>query len=313
MAIFAIGPLLSNTIGPLIAGPVGHYLGWRWLFRIIYISNFFNFCMAMIFMRETFTPLLLQRKAAAIRKQTGKPDYYTKHDHKGTPMQSLWLAICRPTKMLLFSPIVWSLSIYCAFIWGLLILLFTSFPDVFHNHYGFGQTTIGVAYIGSGIGMTIGAVSFGILSDKMAKKRKADESHTWTPESRLELMVWFAPVSPIGFFWYGWAVQGHAPAWVPIFGTAFIGMGALYIVMPVQMYLVDAFGPKSAASAIAANTVLRSLFGCFLPLAGPSLNNNLGLGWANTLLGGIGVIFCCLPILFYKYGAYVRTRWPIDV
>jgi hypothetical protein len=83
--------------------------------------------------------------------------------------------------------------------------------------------------------------------------------------------------------------------------------------MPVQMYLVDAFGPKSAASAIAANTVLRSLFGCFLPLAGPSLNNNLGLGWANTLLGGIGVIFCCLPILFYKYGAYVRTRWPIDV
>lgn len=80
--------------------------------------------------------------------------------------------------------------------------------------------------------------------------------------------------------------------------------------MPVQLYLVDSFGPTTAASALAANTVLRSLAGTFLPLGGPGLYDSLGLGWGNTLLGFISVGFCVLPPLFYKYGERVRQKWP---
>jgi hypothetical protein len=54
---------------------------------------------------------------------------------------------------------------------------------------------------------------------------------------------------------------------VPIIGTAFIGVGNLTAMMTIQTYLVDAF-TVHAASAIAANTVLRSVFGAVLPLAG---------------------------------------------
>ena len=45
--------------------------------------------------------------------------------------------------------------------------------------------------------------------------------------------------------------------------------------MPVQTYLVDAYD-RYAASALAANTVLRSLAGAFLPLAGPKMYKALG-------------------------------------
>jgi hypothetical protein len=40
--------------------------------------------------------------------------------------------------------------------------------------------------------------------------------------------------------------------------------------MPITTYLIDAF-QLYAASALAANTVLRSLAGALLPLAGPSM------------------------------------------
>lgn len=42
---------------------------------------------------------------------------------------------------------------------------------------------------------------------------------------------------------------------------------------------------KYAASAIAASSVLRSIAGGLVPLAGIPLYDRLGLGWGNTLLG----------------------------
>jgi hypothetical protein len=45
--------------------------------------------------------------------------------------------------------------------------------------------------------------------------------------------------------------------------------------MPITTYLIDAFHIY-AASALAANAVLRSAFGALLPLAGPSMVTFLG-------------------------------------
>ncbi len=83
--------------------------------------------------------------------------------------------------------------------------------------------------------------------------------------------------------------------------------------MPAQIYLVDAFGSEAAASALAANTLLRSLFGTFLPLAGPKMYQSLGLGWGNSLLGFLALAFVPIPILFYRYGERVRKMWVVKV
>jgi len=46
--------------------------------------------------------------------------------------------------------------------------------------------------------------------------------------------------------------------------------------MTIQTYLIDAF-TIHAASAVAANTVLRSIFGALLPLSGLKLYDALGM------------------------------------
>jgi hypothetical protein len=82
--------------------------------------------------------------------------------------------------------------------------------------------------------------------------------------------------------------------------------------MTVSTYLVDAF-TIYAASAMAANTVFRSLAGAILPLAGPKMYETLGLGWGNSLLGFIALALCPLSILFYVYGERIRTSKRFQV
>lgn len=156
--------------------------------------------------------------------------------------------------------------------------------------------------------MIFGLALFSVLSDKMLKARSGKGE--MKPEYRLPLMVYISPIMPVGFFIYGWSANAHTHWIVPILGTLVIGLGSLFVIIPAQIYLVDAFGPY-AASALAANTVLRSLFGTFLPLAGPYMYESLGLGWGNSLLGFLSLAFAPVPWFFYKYGEQVRKRYEI--
>lgn len=63
---------------------------------------------------------------------------------------------------------------------------------------------------------------------------------------------------------------------LPILGPSFL---------PIQVYLIDTY--KYAASALAASTVLRSLFGFAFPLFGDAMYARLGAGGGNSLLAGV--------------------------
>jgi hypothetical protein len=82
--------------------------------------------------------------------------------------------------------------------------------------------------------------------------------------------------------------------------------------MPASNYLVDVF-TVHAASAMAANTVLRSLFAAIIPLAGPSMYKALGYGWGATTLGFIAMACIPIPFFFLKYGEWLRTNPKFQV
>ena len=74
--------------------------------------------------------------------------------------------------------------------------------------------------------------------------------------------------------------------------------------------MIDSF-TLYAASALAANTVLRSVFGAVLPLCGLRMYEALGLGWGNSLLGFIAVAAIPVAYLMIKYGEVLRTKYPV--
>lgn len=77
--------------------------------------------------------------------------------------------------------------------------------------------------------------------------------------------------------------------------------------MTISMYLVDAY-TLYAASALAANTVIRSIAGALLPLCALDMYDALGLGWGNSLLGFIAIALIPIPFLIVRYGERLRSK-----
>lgn len=263
---------------------------------------------SFLLMRETSAVTILKDKATRLRKETGNLNLRAKGDRQ-TPISHLIAqAISRPATYLIKSPILFLISLYIALNFGVTMLLFATFPTVFETYYGWSVGVSGLAYIGVGIGCGIGVMIFANLSDGLLHA----EGGKFCPERRLILMMWVSPLFPIGLFIYGWTVQYRVHWIVPIIGTAICGPGAVVISSAAQTYIIDIFGPQTAASAMGALTILRNATGAFVPLAAPSLYAHLDMGWGNSLLAFLTIGFIPLPFWFYRKGEWLRGRFPVE-
>ncbi|KAJ5809815.1 Major facilitator superfamily domain general substrate transporter [Penicillium pulvis] len=307
MALFTAGPLLGPVLGPIVGGFVTENLSWRWTFYLILMLAGTISVASFVFMRETSAVTILQKKATQLRKETGNPNLHAKGE-KQTPISHLIShAVTRPATFLVRSPVLFLTSLYIAFNFGLVMLLFATFPTVFETYYGWSVGVSGLAYVGVGIGCAVGVSIFANFSDRLLHA----EGGKFHAERRLILMMWVSPLFPIGLFLYGWTVQYRVHWVVPIIGTAICGPGAVIINSSAQTYIIDIFGPETAASAIGALTIIRNMTGAFLPLAAPSLYAHLDMGWGNSVLAFITIAFIPIPFLFYWKGEWLRQKFPV--
>jgi hypothetical protein len=102
-------------------------------------------------------------------------------------------------------------------------------------------------------------------------------------------MVQLTILISAGFFWYGWSAQRKGLWIVPIPWTVIVGFDYLPIIMCTQTYLINAYEEFSAFS-VAANTILRSMMGHCIPLAGCSMYVAMGYGCGNSLLALIDLV-----------------------
>ncbi|ORY17172.1 major facilitator superfamily domain-containing protein [Clohesyomyces aquaticus] len=305
IAVWSLGPLMGPILGPIAGGYVGQSIGWRWICWILAIASGVGAVASFICQEETYPAVLLERKVRRLKKETGNENLRTALNVDRKASHVFGRSIIRPLRMLFLSPIVGSLSLYQGFVYGYLYLLFTTFPLVFQNRYHFNTGTIGLTYLGMGVGSLIGLGVGGVVSDRLLTKLSA-RSGEKKPEYRLPPLIPSCFFLPIGLFWYGWAAQANAHWIVPILGTVCIGIGVNMVMMCVATYLIDAH-PSFEASATAASTATRSLIGALVPLAGRSMYEKLGLGWGNSLLGFMALAMCPLPWVFWKYGERIRT------
>ena len=140
---------------------------------------------------------------------------------------------------------------------------------------------------------------------------------------------------PVGLLWYGWTAQAKTHFILPIIGGGvFVSVfllfgwkavqlthcsyvphmqstGMMLVYLPIQLYLVDAF--TYAASALAAASSFRALFGFVFPLFGEQMFAALGSGGGNSLLAGVAVVTGVpFPVWLYYRGEQARLRNPLN-
>ncbi|OCK82598.1 MFS general substrate transporter [Lepidopterella palustris CBS 459.81] len=307
MSIFAMGPLMGPVIGPVGGGFLSQAKGWRWVFWFLAILFGFTSTVSILFLKETYAPILLERKTKRLIQETGNTELHSKFGSKKSPKTLFWTAIRRPLTMLATDPIVTILALYIAVVFAYLYLLFTTFPTIFAEQYHFSRGTQGLAYIGLGVGCLLGSFFTALTSDRVLQRLTKKHGKT-KPEFRLVSVMITCWAVPGGLFWYGWAADKRVHWIVPILGTTLFGFGLFGTMMPVQTYLIDSY-KLYAASALAATTLLRSLIGALLPLGGLNLYKKLGIGWGNSLLAFIALAMLPFPFLFYRFGERIRVKF----
>ena len=94
---------------------------------------------------------------------------------------------------------------------------------------------------------------------------------------------------------------------VPTVGAGFVGFALMLIFLPTMNYVIDCY-LFVAASALAANTFLRSAMAAVFPLFSHQMFVNLTNKYAGTILAGLGVLLLPVPIAFRVYGKrFVKT------
>lgn len=127
MAVFS-GPMLAPFIGGFIDMS---YLGWRWTEYITAIMGFLGLGLSLIFLEETYPPMILVNKAADLRRRTKNWGIHAKQEEVELDLRELVEKnLSRPLRMLFSEPIVLALSVYLAFVYGLLYLFLSFYPIV---------------------------------------------------------------------------------------------------------------------------------------------------------------------------------------
>ncbi|KAL6703207.1 hypothetical protein ACN47E_010136 [Coniothyrium glycines] len=317
VAVYSLGILCGPILAPICGGFIAQQIGWRWNMWVVFIVGCPLIAAIVFLNRETYNTFLLKRKTERLRKELGRPELQNilTYDKDATATSSrdiLKHGITRPLRLLFTSPIVLFCSLYVAFLFGLLFLLFTTLTTVFTQTYGWSPQFTGLAYIGIGVGNFIGIGVVARTSDATIIRLAKKNNGVYEPEMRLPLCVFFGLLIPVALFWYGWASYSGVHWIVSIIGLVPFGLGFMGLFAPLQTYIIDCF-PQYAASAAAGLTALRCLFGGVLPLAGPKMYESLGLGWGNSMLGFIAIAFIPVPALLFKYGKVIREKYPIKL
>lgn len=260
---------------------------------------------------ETYSQLILRRRAAKLRSETANPRYLTAAERlhaEISPINAIWRSLTRPLRLLLFHPIVQLISVISALNYGMLYIILATFSDLWVVAYGQPVDISGLHYIAVALGEIAGSQISGYVMDAIYRRLKTRAGDAARPEHHVPMMLPGAILAPAGLLLYGWAAQTHRH-WIVIdIGMLITTFGLQIAGMPTQAYIIDSY-PEHASSATAASQLLRSLMAFTFPLFAPAMYLALGYGWGNSLLALITLVFGVpAPLLLWWCGPQLRAR-----
>ncbi|PWY81944.1 MFS multidrug transporter [Aspergillus heteromorphus CBS 117.55] len=304
---YAMAVVGGPVLGPIVGGAICQsYLGWRWTEYLTGIMMMFFLTLDVIFLDESYPAVLLVHKAQRLRFETGNWALHARHEEWDVTFKELGNKYLIRPFALLSTPICFLVALYASFVYGIIYLSLAAFPIEFQQNRGWNQVVGALPFLGYLVGILFGAC-INLLNQKFYIARFKANNNFPVPEARLPPMMLGSVVFAAGLFIFAWTSPPDIPWIAPVIGAVLIGFGFFTIFQAALNYLIDTF-QKVSASAVAANTFLRSLFaGCF-PLFANIMFNKLGVDWAASVLGFVAVALIPIPYLFYVYGKRIRAK-----
>ncbi|KAJ4215742.1 hypothetical protein NW759_009602 [Fusarium solani] len=308
MAGYAMAVVGGPVLGPIVSAAVVQEpsLGWRWAEYLTGIVQVIFLTLAVIFVDESYPPRLLVYKARRLRHETGNWALHAKFEEWDVSISQLAQKFLVRPVQLLSTPICFLVALYASFCYGILYMQLGAIPIIFGEIKGWGLLVSELPFLCIFIGAVLGCGA-NVYNQLLYNKAYHAAGNRAVPEKRLPPMMIGSFVFCGGQFLTGWTAQKDIHWVVPCIGLVLLGTGFFTIFQAALNYLVDTF-QTYAASAVAANTFLRSCFAAAFPLVVTPMYHNIGVGPSSSITGGFAALLIPVPFVFYRYGKRIRAR-----
>ncbi|KAL3601499.1 hypothetical protein FPOAC2_05761 [Fusarium poae] len=309
--IVAWANIAAPVIAPTASGWIvqNEHLGWRWTNWVTLIMSGASFLIALLFLPETYFPLLLAWKAKELRRVTGDQRYISDHEKKPSFWKQLRKTLPLPATFFRNEPVIIVLGLYLVFLYILLFSFLSGFDYIFKRTYSLTPGYQGSCFAAIAAGATI-FIFFTPLLYKCSRKHTEHVRGAFVkPEFRLWPAIVTAPFLPVSLFWLGWTNNSSISIWSGLCACFVFGIVLMAIYISIYEYITDSYGEHSAI-ALASITMSRYIIAGGMVMAARPMYENIGVHWTMTLLGCVALLLTPAPLLFWKYGAKLRERSP---
>lgn len=301
MAVVTLLPYVGPALGPIIGGLITQFVHWSWVFWIMSLIDTAIVLLGLVFIRETYTPVLLRRKAAAEVEPA-----LIQHS-KATLYGRLGPHILRPFRILGRRPVIWPLSLIGTISFAVYSLMLSTYATLWIDRYGQSELISSLHYISIALGSTV-AGQIGVHGMDWIYKHLSEQSGgNGTPEYRLPYLLPGMLLMPVGLLLYGWSAEHTLPWAVVDCGVIIFTLGSFVAAQGSMAYQLDEFRDYGA-SAGAASRMLSYSLAFVLPIFAPRLYETLGYGWGNSTLA-LATVVLGVPVVvaLWLWGERIRA------
>ncbi|UKZ59726.1 uncharacterized protein TrAtP1_001024 [Trichoderma atroviride] len=302
-----------NVIGPLAAPVASGWLvsnpslGWHWPDWMTLIISGAAFIIAVLFLPETYLPLLLDWKAKELRRATGDVRFTSEHAMAANFFSRLKHNVKLGITFYQTEIIVTVLGFYLLLLYTLLFTSLSGFDFIFKDTYQLSTGLTGSCFASIAAGSTV----FTLSAPGLYNWARSDTEHVHgahvEPEFRLWPAIVTAPMLPVCLFWLGWTNYPRISIWCGLGACFVFGIVLTAFYVSSYEYIIDSYGEHSAI-ALASVTAVRYLAAGGMVMATRPMYSGIGVHWTLTIMGCIAAILSPAPLLLWHYGPKLRQR-----
>ncbi|KAF5694936.1 major facilitator family transporter [Fusarium denticulatum] len=284
--IVAWANVAAPVIAPIASGWIvsNPNLGWRWAEWITLMISGAAFVVALLFLPETYFPLILSWKAKELRRVTGDQRYISQHEQKHSFWKQMRETLPLPATFFRSEPVIIVLGLYLVLLYILLFSFLSGFDYIFKETYKLKLGYQGSCFAAIAAGATAFVLCGPGLYEWARQHTERVRGASIQPEFRLWPAIVTAPFLPIALFWLGWTNDSTISIWNGLGACFLFGIVLTSIYVSSYEYITDSYGEHSAI-ALGSITMSRYLIAGGMAMAArPMVHCNVAYASATFVL-----------------------------